>query len=255
MILSFIRRGFPVRNLCDRFFSWRYDLVIDIKRLRSPIVIERIPASFYGHGEWFSVAFLLRSPLGPFLGSRGRSPMFVDHKPIEFGGCCSYLSALSNPERLWISVECDFGSFDWLPKRVKEISTLPVSLLGKTLGENVEVWRIPVLGSSFGEWAIHPEWWQDDSLVDDSELGVYYVSSFGDRDWKVTHKDSGLAVSSGWGLSEAWAIAQAMADDEWISSSIRRLGIQGARTDEPFKSAVRRVVENALANLHGDGEV
>ncbi|MEM1427059.1 MAG: hypothetical protein AAGF75_10970 [Cyanobacteria bacterium P01_H01_bin.130] len=65
MIISFIRRLWPARNLGDRFFMWRTDLAIDIRRLRSPIVIEHIPTNFYGYGEYLSIAILLRSPLGP----------------------------------------------------------------------------------------------------------------------------------------------------------------------------------------------
>ena len=59
MIISLLRRLLPARNLGDRFFA----LSLDIKRLRSPIVIERIPANFYGYGEYLSIAILLRSPL------------------------------------------------------------------------------------------------------------------------------------------------------------------------------------------------
>ena len=63
MIISFMRRLLPARNLCDRISALRTDLAVDIKRLRSPIVIERIPANFYGYGEYLSIAILLRSPL------------------------------------------------------------------------------------------------------------------------------------------------------------------------------------------------
>lgn len=59
MIISLLRRLLPARKLCDRISA----LSLDIKRLRSPIVIERIPSNFYGYGEYFSIAIMLRSPL------------------------------------------------------------------------------------------------------------------------------------------------------------------------------------------------
>ena len=53
MIITFLRRQLSARIHCA------------FRPLRFPFILERIPSDFYGPGEYFSFAVMLRSPWSP----------------------------------------------------------------------------------------------------------------------------------------------------------------------------------------------